>query len=613
MQTQSQTYQVIPRKFRPQTFETVVGQEAIVTTLKNALRFNRLAHAYLFCGCRGTGKTTLARVFAKALNCQSLTPDLEPCNTCPSCTEIMSGRSLDVLEIDGASNRGIDDIRQINETIGYAPASGKFKIYIIDEVHMLTKEAFNALLKTLEEPPSNVKFFFATTEPHKVLPTIISRCQRFDLNRIAQGAMVEKLAYIAKDLGVQCHEEALSLIAYLSEGSLRDAESLMDQVICYAEQPISAEGVSNTLGLMPKESFFALDKAIAEHQCSFAFDLSQTLFSSGKDLSYFLDHLLEHFRTLLQIKFHKPCFFLNSAHQEHYTQAAAFYSEEQCLYILDYLIQWQQQISKSPFKRIGLEMILLHLIRSKHRVTFGTLVKQLSEIQAQMGQSSFSPNQSPAQQPVSSASPVQKNELKQPQAMQPAVPAKQQASSADQVETALTKAPADPAPCEPKQPQEAVAKLLSPEKMSFATTSQAMEPAAAPIAVPLPKKETPPLPDARANLAPSIEEILLNKVKSQLDRAQEDAPNADAVEVQENQDKPAPAEKIPSQSAKAEEKEQIKVRQEAQNLLDRAQATDETAKGSTSKPQEKAAAHNAQSRYETLIRFASVELEGVIK
>lgn len=613
MQTQSQTYQVIPRKFRPQTFETVVGQEAIVTTLKNALRFNRLAHAYLFCGCRGTGKTTLARVFAKALNCQSLTPDLEPCNTCPSCAEIMSGRSLDVLEIDGASNRGIDDIRQINETIGYAPASGKFKIYIIDEVHMLTKEAFNALLKTLEEPPSNVKFFFATTEPHKVLPTIISRCQRFDLNRIAQSAMVEKLAYIAKDLGVQCHEEALSLIAHLSEGSLRDAESLMDQVICYAEQPISAEGVSNTLGLMPKESFFALDKAIAEHQCSFAFDLSQTLFSSGKDLSYFLDHLLEHFRTLLQIKFHKPCFFLNSAHQEHYTQAAAFYSEEQCLYILDYLIQWQQQISKSPFKRIGLEMILLHLIRSKHRVTFGALVKQLSEIQAQMGQSSFSPNQSPAHQPVSSASPVQKNELKQPQAMQPAAPAKQQASSADQVDTVPTKAPADPVPCEPKQSQEAVAKLLSPEKMSSATTSQAMEPTSANIAASIPKKETQPLADARANLAPSIEEMLLNKVKSQLDRAQEAAQNADAVEVQENQDKPAPAEKILSQSAKAGEKEQIKVRQEEQNLLDRAQATDETAKGSTSKPQEKTAAHNAQSRYETLIRFASVELEGVIK
>ena len=179
----SQTYQVIARKYRPQTFADVIGQTAIVTTLKNALKFHKLAHAYLFCGCRGTGKTTLARVFSKALNCQKLTENFEPCNQCQSCLEISQGRSLDVIEIDGASHRGIDDIRQINDTIGYAPSSGKYKIYIIDEVHMLTKEAFNALLKTLEEPPANVKFFFATTEPHKVLQTIMSRCQRFDLSR----------------------------------------------------------------------------------------------------------------------------------------------------------------------------------------------------------------------------------------------------------------------------------------------------------------------------------------------------------------------------------------------------------------------------------------------
>jgi DNA polymerase III subunit gamma/tau len=311
MADESTPYQVIPRKFRPQTFESVLGQAAIVTTLKNALRFHRLAHAYLFCGCRGTGKTTLARVFAKALNCGQLTENQEPCNACPSCLEILSGRSLDVLEIDGASNRGIDDIRQINETIGYAPASGKFKIYIIDEVHMLTKEAFNALLKTLEEPPANVKFFFATTEPHKVLPTIISRCQRFDLNRIPVELMQAKLKSITQTLNIACQEEALSLIAHLSEGSLRDAESLLDQIICYAEQPITAESVTLTLGLMPKEHFFALDHAIAEQNYGFAFELSHAVFSSGKELSYFLDNLIEHFRSLLQIRFHKPTFFLN--------------------------------------------------------------------------------------------------------------------------------------------------------------------------------------------------------------------------------------------------------------------------------------------------------------
>ncbi len=531
VQTQTQTYQVIPRKFRPQTFEAVVGQEAIVTTLKNALRFNRLAHAYLFSGCRGTGKTTLARVFAKALNCQNLTADLEPCNACHSCLEIISGRSLDVLEIDGASNRGIDDIRQINETIGYTPASGKFKIYIIDEVHMLTKEAFNALLKTLEEPPSKVKFFFATTEPHRVLPTIISRCQRFDLNRIAQTAMVQKLAYIAKNLDVECQEEALSLIAYLSEGSLRDAESLMDQVICYAEQPISAEGVSNTLGLMPKESFFALDKAVSECRCSFAFELSQTLFSSGKDLSYFLDHLLEHFRTLLLIKFGKPCFFLNATHEERYKSAASLYSEEQCLSILDYLIQWQQQVLKSPFKRIGLEMILLHLIRSKNRVTFGALVKKLSEIQEQIG-------------------------LPPPSAMDSA-----------------------PAP-----------------KISLLPATITSSPA----------ESAPP--------APSVEELLLNKVKTQLNRG----PTINAGEP--NQNVSAPVGKDPAALESGNEKDRFDrspERQHAWTLTDSdpliPQLSTQTIMNPTEQPQKKPAHHNVLSCYETLIRFASVELEGVIK
>ncbi len=178
------SYQVIARKYRPQTFAAVLGQEFTVTTLKNALAFHRLGHAYLFCGSRGTGKTTLARVFSKALNCSHLTHEFEPCNACPSCSDIIAGRSLDIMEMDGASHRGIDDILQIKETISYAPASGKYKVWIIDEAHMLTKEASNALLKMLEEPPAHAKFLLATTEPHKILPTILSRCQRFDLGRI---------------------------------------------------------------------------------------------------------------------------------------------------------------------------------------------------------------------------------------------------------------------------------------------------------------------------------------------------------------------------------------------------------------------------------------------
>jgi DNA polymerase-3 subunit gamma/tau len=510
---EKQAYQVIPRKFRPQTFDAVVGQEPIVTTLKNAIRFNRLAHAYLFCGCRGTGKTTLARVFAKALNCHQLTENFEPCNLCSSCSEIISGRSLDVLEIDGASNRGIDDIRQINETIGYAPASGKFKIYIIDEVHMLTKEAFNALLKTLEEPPVNVKFFFATTEPHKVLPTIISRCQRFDLNRIAQTSMVQKLSHIVSDLNIQCEEEALVLIAHLSEGSLRDAESLLDQVICYAEQPITAEGVSHSLGLLPKEIFFSLDRAIAEHQCGFAFDLAQTLFTSGKDLSYFVDHLLEHFRTLLVVKLDKPSFFLNADHEAHYRHAATLYSEEQCLYILDYLIQWQQQIAKSPFKRIGLEMILLHLIRSKNRITFGTLVKKLSEIQTQ----------------------------------------------------ANTSSPSSPAPHALN-----LASQTNPSPMSHEKT-------------------------------PSVEEVLFHKVKNQVEQR--------STITEESSRKP---EGSPVEEQPAARVIEDPILQHSEKLPEVApEVKNPTFETKPLKQETTQAPH--QGRYETLIRFASVELEGIIK
>ncbi len=380
MNSKPTPYQVIARKYRPQTFSSVVGQESIVTTLKNALSLGRLAHAYLFCGCRGTGKTTLARVFAKALNCSHPTEDLEPCNACCSCLDINAGRSLDVLEIDGASNRGIDDIRQINETIGYAPASGKYKIYIIDEVHMLTKEAFNALLKTLEEPPVNVKFFFATTEPHKVLPTIISRCQRFDLNRISFEALKNKLTWIASDLNVACEEEVISIVANLSEGSLRDAESMLDQIICYAEHPITAAKVATTLGLVPRSTFFSLDAAFEKQTLSFAFELAGDIFASGKDLSHFIDNLIEHYRSLLKLKLNAPIAFPTVRLKEQYTTSSSLYTEEQCLYILDFLIQWQQQISKTPFKRVSLEMILLHIIRSKYRLTLPSLVKRLHEL-----------------------------------------------------------------------------------------------------------------------------------------------------------------------------------------------------------------------------------------
>lgn len=374
-------YQNLSRKYRPQTFQSIVGQESIVTTLKNAVKLGKIAPAYLFCGCRGTGKTTLARLFAKALNCHALLETGEPCNGCPSCQEIMQGRSLDVHEIDGASNRGIDDIRQINDTIGYATTGGKYKIYIIDEVHMLTKEAFNALLKTLEEPPANVKFFFATTEPHKVLPTIMSRCQRFDLKRLSTDQIVTKLQSISDDLQLSVEPAALELIAHVAEGALRDAESIFDQLLCYREGTVTYDSAAQILGVTPRNFYFKLDEAIEKENLSAAFELSLTLFSSGRELHTFLEGLLEHFRTHLLMHYNlPPHMYLHAEEELHYRKMTTLFSEDHLLYILDYLTGWIKEMNKTPFRRVTLEMIFLHLIRSLKRVSLPSLVRRLEEL-----------------------------------------------------------------------------------------------------------------------------------------------------------------------------------------------------------------------------------------
>jgi len=374
-------YQVFARKYRPQTFKDVSGQDAIITTLKNSLRLNKTAQAYLFSGSRGTGKTTLTRLFAKALNCQNL-QDFEPCNKCPSCLEITNSSSLDVIEIDGASNRGIDDIRQINETIGYAPSTGKYKIYIIDEVHMLTKEAFNALLKTLEEPPSTVKFFFATTEPHKVLPTIVSRCQRFDLKRISHNQIIQKLRSISEDQKRTISDDALHLIARFSDGSLRDAESMLDQVLCYSEKDIDTEIINQILGLIPQDYFFKLDAAVFEANISIAFEITEMLYANGKDFSYFVEELMEHFRKILTLKLKKSAdLSLSTSLHQKYLEVSALYTVDQCLFILDYLLSSHQQMQKSSSKQYFLEMILQQIIRSKNRISLPALVERLSMLE----------------------------------------------------------------------------------------------------------------------------------------------------------------------------------------------------------------------------------------
>lgn len=379
-------YQVLARKYRPQSFQEVLCQEAIVTTLKNAIKFKRLAHAYLFCGSRGTGKTTLARVFAKALNCQAPTAEGEPCNSCSSCKEIASGNSLDVLEIDGASHRGIDDIRQINETVGYAASSGRYKIYIIDEVHMLTKEAFNALLKTLEEPPAKVMFLFATTEPHKVLPTILSRCQRFNLSRISVEKIIDKLRRIAVEQHVDVENEALRLLAHRADGGLRDAESLFDQIIAFHEGKITAKTVSDVLGIVPRETLFILDQAGKEGRLSVAFDIAHQIFTEGKDFVHFVETLAEHFRTLLLVKLTGGAqLTLSEVDKSNYEISAKLYSQEQCLTILDFLIEAQNHIRFQPSSRIAIEAILLRIMRTHQRLPVEYLVRRLAELEQAVG------------------------------------------------------------------------------------------------------------------------------------------------------------------------------------------------------------------------------------
>src|SRR3989338_4368422 len=294
----SESYLVFARKFRPQTFEEVIGQEPITTTLKNAIEKKRVAQSFIFTGSRGVGKTSTARILAKALNCEK-SPTTEPCNQCISCEEITRGTSLDILEIDGASNRGIEEIRTLRENVKFKPTHGRYKVYIIHEVHMLTTEAFNALLKTLEEPPPHVKFIFATTEPHKVPLTILSRCQRFNFKRIPTAEIVKKLDEIAKEEKLKIEKNALFLIAKASEGALRDAESLLDQLASFAEGKIAEKDVLLMLGLASDELYLDVLQTLRAKDGSKILSLVEDFYTQGRDLVQFAKGLLEVFRHLL--------------------------------------------------------------------------------------------------------------------------------------------------------------------------------------------------------------------------------------------------------------------------------------------------------------------------
>jgi len=375
------SYEVFARKYRPQTFDDLVGQAHVSRTLKNAVAQNRLAHAYLFVGPRGIGKTSTARILAKSLNCIH-GPTVTPCGVCDNCREIAAGNSLDVIEIDGASNNSVEDVRQLRDNVRYAPAKGRYKIYLIDEVHMLSAQAFNALLKTLEEPPAHVKFIFATTEPQKVLPTILSRCQRFDLHRIPANLIAQHLQFIAGKEKITLEPAAAHAIARGAEGGLRDAESMLDQLVAFCGEKIGESDVLNVFGFTSEQTVVELTGRILQGETPATLELLYEQSENGKDMMRLMSDLIVYLRDLLVFKA-KPDAVKEDVDpdlQKSLTAHAGLIATDRLLELIDQFAAAEGRMKWAPNKKLHFEVAIIKAIQSLGQATLDEVIEKLGEL-----------------------------------------------------------------------------------------------------------------------------------------------------------------------------------------------------------------------------------------
>lgn len=440
----TQRYLPLYRKYRPQTFKDLIGQENIVKALTNAINLNKISHAYLLCGPRGTGKTTTARIIAKSLNCAK-GPTLEPCGECPSCKDIANSTPIDVIEIDAASNRKVEDARNILEKIQFVPVNGRFKIYIIDEVHMLTTEAFNTLLKTLEEPPENVIFILATTEPHKVLDTIISRCQRFDFRRITTEDIVARLQYISKQENIKITQDALFTIARSSAGGMRDSLALLDQIsVLDADKEITADDVNEMLGRLSFETLFEITTALTTSDTQKALILLDSVYNKGNEPFQIVSNLIQYYRNLLIVKncsdrkIAAELTQLSEAHILKLREQGDSLEGEQILYIIERLSFYSKEIKETTNRYLWLELCLIELSSNVKYSSYSNLIERIEKLEAGITTGTpaqaappvrFAPPPAPAvfketaqQQTQSLSSPVKEPEKHQ-ETIQPELPA----------------------------------------------------------------------------------------------------------------------------------------------------------------------------------------------